>query len=174
MRTGLDFLHFVYPLFRLLPPSSPISLRVLHFPLRVLLLIPILLPSIFLLPFLLNLGLKVHVPTPSTIIQLPTVIGDMRRVGRIRVRVHQAIDHDERAVHAFALHLAVQVADHVLLRRLADAHGEEVGLRIARQPAARDKEGGLVTSVVGEQQQSGDRPFGHGVDAYDGDLRGPK
>jgi hypothetical protein len=78
----------------------------------------------------INMSVNIHIAVALGVVQLPALLGDVRRAGCVMVRVHVAIHHDKSAVNSLGPHLVVQSGNDVLLGRFADSQGEVVGFRL--------------------------------------------
>ena len=62
-----------------------------------------------------DVSVNIHITVALGVVQLPALLGNVRRAGRIVFWVHVAIDHYKRTVHSLRPHLVVQSGNDVLL-----------------------------------------------------------
>lgn len=62
-----------------------------------------------------DVSVNIHIAVALGVVQLPALLGDVRRTCRVVFWMHVAIDHYERTVNSLRPHLVVQSGDDVLL-----------------------------------------------------------
>ena len=62
-----------------------------------------------------DVSVNIHIAVALGVVQLPALLGDVRRTCRVVFWMHVAIDHYERTVDSLRPHLVVESGDDVLL-----------------------------------------------------------
>lgn len=63
----------------------------------------------------IDVSVNIHIAVALGVVQLPALLGDVRRTCRVVFWMHVAIDHYERTVDSLRPHLVVESGDDVLL-----------------------------------------------------------